>query len=316
MLSGSPPMIASTEQTASVRIGKIPSCWIATAVLLAIDGFWLAAGGWRVQLGGLVIHTGMIACLVSILWLRRFREEPRVARCVLAMTFLLLFSNIAAVFSYLVVSTDARLVDDTLSTWDHALGFDWWSLYVRSRAYPHAMLILQGAYNSLLPQLVILALFLGFSGRVDRLTTFIELFVITSLCTILISGIVPAAGPWKLAPARGVVDTHLVSQFEPIRAATLRTIDLLDMQGLISMPSLHTILALLIVYAMWRTPLRYVFALLNVVTIAATPIVGGHYLVDLLAGALLLTAVIAVRVLARPRASRSGAIVMTGPSRG
>jgi hypothetical protein len=311
-----PVMIASTEQNARVRVGRISSCWIATAVLLSIDGFWLAAGGWRVQLGGLVVHACVIACLLSILWLRRFREEPRVARTVLAMALLLLFSNVAAVFSYLVVSTNARLVDDTLSAWDHALGFDWWSLYVRSRADPHAMLILQCAYFSLLPQVVILVLFLGFSGRLERLATFIELFVISTLCTILISGIVPAAGPWSRAPARGVVDTHLVSQFAPIRAGTLRTIDLLDMQGLISMPSFHAILALLIAYAMWRTPLRYVFALLNVVTIAATPIVGGHYLVDLLAGAVLVVAVVAVRVLARLRAAGSGPIVMTGPSSG
>jgi membrane-associated phospholipid phosphatase len=316
MLFHGPSIMASTEQAASARVGKTASCWIATAVLLAIDGLWLAAGGWRVQPAGLVVHTCIIACLASILLLRRFREEPRVARTVLAMSLLLLFSNVAAVFSYLVVSTDARLVDDTLSAWDHALGFDWWSLYVRSRAYPHAMLILQCAYFSLLPQLVILALFLGFSGRIETLTTFIELFVISSLCTILISGLVPAAGPWMLAPARGVVDAHLVSQFEPIRAGTLRTIDLLDMQGLISMPSLHTILALLIVYAMWSTPLRYAFVLLNVLTIAATPIVGGHYLVDLLAGAVLVTAVIAVRVLAQPRAARSAAVVMTGPGRG
>jgi membrane-associated phospholipid phosphatase len=309
-------MIASTEQAATVRVGKMPSCWIATAVLLAIDGFWLAAGGWRVQPAGLVVHTCMIACLVSVLWLRRFREEPRVARTVLTMTLLLVFSNVAAVFSYLVVSTNARLVDEALSAWDHALGFDWWSLYVRSRAYPHVMLSLQCAYYSLLPQLVILTLFLGFSGRIDRLTTFIDLFVISSLCTIVISGIVPAAGPWKLAPAKGVVDTHLVSQFEPIRAGSLRTIDLLDMQGLISMPSLHTIIALLIVYVMWRTPLRYVFALLNIVTIAATPIVGGHYLVDLLAGAVLVTAVIAARIMLRKRAARSQEIVMTESSRG
>jgi membrane-associated phospholipid phosphatase len=61
------------------------------------------------------------------------------------------------------------------------------------------------------------------------------------------------------------------------------------------MPSFHTICGLLIVYAcrghryLWLAAVAYA-----TVMIASTPIMGGHYFVDLIAGALLTAAVVAI----------------------
>jgi membrane-associated phospholipid phosphatase len=270
--------------------------WIATVVVLATDVLWGLVGGWKVQPRGLIAHVLIIACLLSILSFRRYRQEPRVSQTVGVMTLLLIFSNAAAVLSYLVVSTNASLIDSTLSAWDRAIGFDWRSLYLWMQNHSLLRSVFHYAYDSLLPQLVFLVLFLGFTARFEKLRAFIEIFIVSSLATIFISGLVPAAGPWKVGAVGSQVDTQLVSNFEPLRDGTLRTIDLLNMQGLISIPSFHTVLAVLIAYTMWRTPVAYLFLVLNAATIISTPTAGGHYLVDILAGAVLVVTAIVLSV--------------------
>jgi hypothetical protein len=267
--------------------------WIATVVVFVTDVLWVLVGGWKVQPRGLLVHGLLTACLLSILLIRRFRREPRVSQTVWLMALLLIFSNAAAVLSYLVVSTNAALIDGTLAAWDRAIGFDWRSLFLWIQNHFYLRRLLQFAYDSLLPQLIFLVLFLGFTARFARLRVFVELFVVSSLTTIVLSGLFPAAGPWKCCAAGVPFDTRLVSDFEPLRDGSLRTIDLLNMQGLISLPSFHTVLAILIPYSLWRTPVAYWFIVVNAATVLATPTAGGHYLMDVIAGALLAVTAIA-----------------------
>jgi membrane-associated phospholipid phosphatase len=187
----------------------------------------------------------------------------------------------------LIVSTNAPLIDSALSSWDRALGFDWQSLFAWMRNHLLLRHLLQFAYASLLPQIIFTGIFLGFTARFAQLITFIKHLVVTCLSTLLLSGLFPAAGAWKFYGIGADVNAQMVSHFGPLRDGTLRTINLLDMQGLISIPSFHTVLAILIASSMWRTPVAYVFLVLDMATIISTPIEGGHYLVDVLAGALL-----------------------------
>jgi hypothetical protein len=61
-----------------------------------------------------------LASLLSILSIRRFRQELRVGHTIQLMTLLILFSNASAVLSYLIVSTNAPLIDSALSSWGRA----------------------------------------------------------------------------------------------------------------------------------------------------------------------------------------------------
>ena len=59
------------------------------------------------------------------------------------------------------------------------------------------------------------------------------------------------------------------------------------MQGIVTFPSYHTVLAILFVYT--HRGLRWTFppvAVLNGLMLAAIPSVGGHYVVDMIGGAL------------------------------
>ena len=83
-----------------------------------------------------------------------------------------------------------------------------------------------------------------------------------------------------------------VMYFEPLRDGTFKLIDLGNMQGLVSIPSFHTVLAILLSHAMRRTRVAAVFWVLNAWMIVSTPRYGSHYLVDIIAGAL--TAIAAI----------------------
>jgi len=60
-----------------------------------------------------------------------------------------------------------------------------------------------------------------------------------------------------------------------------------DAQGLVSLPSFHTALGVLFCLALRHSRLGWPCLLLNLLMITSTPVMGGHDLVDLLAGALL-----------------------------
>ena len=77
------------------------------------------------------------------------------------------------------------------------------------------------------------------------------------------------------------------------------------MQGIVTMPSYHTVMAVLLTYAFRRTGLiGYGIATLNLVMLLSIPPIGGHYLVDVLAGGALALGAIAVQRAPRHGVSR------------
>jgi membrane-associated phospholipid phosphatase len=78
-----------------------------------------------------------------------------------------------------------------------------------------------------------------------------------------------------------------------LRDGALKVIDITAAQGLVSMPSFHTTLAVLFMYSLrqYRILFRAGIAL-NAVMILSTPTQGGHYLADVFAGLLLAAATI------------------------
>src|SRR5262245_7894178 len=76
---------------------------------------------------------------------------------------------------------------------------------------------------------------------------------------------------------------------------------LAQLTGVVSFPSFHTTMAILYVYGFGRVGwMGWVAALLNVAMLLAIPFYGGHYLVDVFAGAAVaLISVVAVKLWSR-----------------
>ncbi len=239
-----------------------------------------------------------IACVAlgaAAIFYARVRINPKLSASCVCLVQALLFSTAGSILSYLLARSGGVLWDATFLQWDRALGLDWIG-YVRFvDAHAWTALAFRFAYASLIPQIVVVILALGFSGRLDQLRAFVFAAIASGLIAILLSPLFPALGnyahlglaasdfqrvwPWaNLADVRDVL---------ALRSGQLASIDVGRMQGIIVFPSYHACLAVLTLWAFWKSgiaALRWIGAAVALTTLAATPVDGGHYFVDVIAG--------------------------------
>ena len=255
---------------------------------------------------------------------RHVRRREHLAVMCTAMIHMLLFSAAGAVLSYLLAREGGALWDDRFQAWDRALGFDWLGYARLVDSHVWIATPFRIAYASLIPQLVVIVLALGFTRRMLELRSVIFAAMLCGTIVILLSPLFPAVSNFVhlgLSPAdfKNVNPwagyTHL-ADYEALRGGAMGPIDLKAMQGIITFPSYHAGLATVTLWGFTLCPskwLRWGGATVALTTIAATPVDGGHYLVDVLAGvAIALVSIAAARTIV-PAAMRT--IVRTSPSR-
>ncbi len=142
---------------------------------------------------------------------------------------------------------------------------------------------------------------IGLAGQGDRLWRFLSAYMLSAIMVVVISGLFPALGAYvyhqpsanqtAMTAQAGVWHMdHILA----LRDGTFTTFDISTVEGIVTFPSFHTALAILTVWAMWRTSwLRWPTVALNIAVLAGTVLEGGHYLVDLIAGGAITIATIA-----------------------
>ena len=213
------------------------------------------------------------------------------------------FTATAAVLTYLAASCAFPLQDVMMERLDRAIGFDWsaWHDAVLDRPILSCLLLV--AYNSLLPQTLLSIIYFPATDRSARIGELLLLAGATLAATVLISAIWPTLGPCaangpSVGPcaANGGGDIAYLRDLLALRAGGPWHFELSAMEGIVTMPSYHTVMAVLLTYAFRRTGLvGYGIATLNVVMLLSIPPIGGHYLVDVLAGGALALGAIAVQ---------------------
>jgi hypothetical protein len=246
---------------------------------------------------------------------RRWRPDERLASGLLSTAQVVAFTAVAAPLSYIAASANLPLYDHGLDAIDRALGFDWKALLAIMDDSPltHAVLLL--AYLSLTLQITTVVLYLAFSGRLLWLRVFILAFFCAAMISISISAVLPAAGAW---PYYGIAATDsqifpAVSTSWPVfyglRDGTFRLLMALGSEGIITFPSLHAALAVIVVAALWPIAvLRWMFVALNAMMLIATPIDGSHYLIDVVAGIALALLCLTLAQAIAARAAADGAV--------
>jgi hypothetical protein len=147
-----------------------------------------------------------------------------------------------------------------------------------------------------LPAVVIVGL--SIERRFTRIWQFVTAAMLGLVVTIAIFPFAPAASPIVI---HQLSDPNLgsIADFWPImselRNGSVRTIDLQHAVGMVSFPSYHMVAALLIAWAAWGSRwLRWPVAATCVAMAIAIPVNGDHYLIDVIAGAILGIAVIPI----------------------
>lgn len=263
--------------------------YLAALILLIVvitDLIWGSLAGWTVRAGHRLPQLlPLLVVLFPFLLINRYRCDQRIRSTLAAAALFVLFIPASGALSYLVVSTNAPLMDQYFAALDSALGFDWASTAGWVAQHPLLHDLLRIGYFSGLYQIVLIIPFLGMTGRTKQLYELIFLLMVGALVAIAISGMTPAAGPWLASGANSPFDASMLSHFQPLRDGTLRVIEFGgQLQGLVSMPSYHTMVAIFLTWAVRRTRLFPVVLALNMLMIVSTPTEGGHYLVDVIGG--------------------------------
>jgi hypothetical protein len=267
----------------AAAMARLPALWTTIAAIAVAGIIGLYASGRTLVPLGLVRFTVMLTALVGItVFYRRTGRSARIADAAEACGQLIAFTAAASILSYAVTATAAPALDATFARADAAIGFQWatWTAAVRARPVLSQMLFL--AYQSLVLQMIGLTLVSGLFSR-RRAEVFIWAVLVSGMITVVFSGFFPALGNDPQA-------AH-APHFLALRSGGLPALDLAATEGLISFPSYHTVLAILLAWGArpeGHRSLRPLFAvscLVNGTMVVSVLSEGGHYLVDVFAGA-------------------------------
>lgn len=197
-----------------------------------------------------------------------------------------------ATLQYYAVWISARtpLADDLLIRIDHAIGFDWLTVCRWLSSNPPVVRLLMLAYEALLPEAAIILLILVFvaPGRARRFGTAL---IVSLLPTVAILWMLPVEGAFAHYHVSSLPE--FVVTFQKLRLHELMVIPSVS-DGIVSFPSYHACAAVLLTYFVRHIPIAFPAAVtINALMVAATPLFGGHYLADVLAGIMVAAATIA-----------------------
>jgi hypothetical protein len=292
--------MADTFSLGAPRTDSVPArrpyvaLWVVVVALATVDVLWLPFSKLSIHWAFLLIWFVLGA--VCLGWwgagfFIRMSEGPRAFA--LGLAFLWIGAKSLQVFGQLVMTLPLPIADTVLTSWDVALGFDWVGYLSWVAAKPALMEMLERIYGLMTPVSLLAFVFLHFSRKPERAWDLLALSFSAGLIATLVGIAFPAMGAVThlqppgdlLAALRPNTGAEWVRRLTLLRSG--QPVDVSGMVGLVSFPSYHVAHTMIVAWCL-RGFLLFPFAVVFAAgTAAAAPIMGGHYFVDLIAGAAL-----------------------------
>jgi hypothetical protein len=298
----------------------LPLCLIAQLLLLclAITAFSLEIESLLLKvvfMAGLFTAAGH--CLMSLK--RASSWAPRLAFILLSIAQLELLFLLATPLTYILASANLPMQDANLARLDQLLGLDWRAYYRFVYERPALVPYIYLGYAMITWPTLGVPIVLGLTKHYFRLQQFTLACMLTVVATALISSLLPAFGTfyeYGISPDLPVfrASGYLIQLHELplVRDGSLRVLDFKTLGGIITFPSFHAAAAILALWAFWGVWWMRPLALIaNGGMLLATPLVGGHYFVDVFAGVALAMLAIAAAQRIGGRSARAVARNMT-----
>lgn len=196
----------------------------------------------------------------------------------------ILITLTAVTLSYFLATNPAPLNDALMVKIDGLLGFSWPDFFGWVLDHKAIGAALAYLYVSLLPQAVLVLLFVGaiYPRRPNR---FITAYLVSAAMTLFVFALFPVAGPFiyfnHLDMPGALYAEHYLQMRNHVRSA----IPMDDIRGIVSFPSLHVSSAVIITYFLRGLPVLFPLAIVvNIGMSISALFVGGHYLSEVLAG--------------------------------
>ncbi|MDN5788075.1 phosphatase PAP2 family protein [Pseudorhodobacter sp.] len=259
------------------------------------------------------VAQGIILLVIFVTMRRLLNKTARAAISLLRLHYAvegLFFLHIAwlnlRLLNHLSMMLPFPYADTLLAGWDQALHLDWLSYFNAVLSLPQVFHVLDVAYTSLTLLSVVVLLLLVSCGYIARAREFIDTFFVTAMICILVGAAFPAkAAVLTLIPDLSIFaqmgwipGSYHIAYLEELRDPSAPLVlNPANLPGLATFPSFHTASGILIISACRKTWLSAPAWIYATVMISATPVLGGHYIVDLIAG--VLVAVLVVTLLRR-----------------
>ncbi|MFL5051104.1 MAG: phosphatase PAP2 family protein [Xanthobacteraceae bacterium] len=290
--------------------------WLIIAAMAAAVVVSYRAAGLSVDISSNPALLGSFPILGGIVWVyRSLRPNQHLACAMETTTQLLLVLLLGILLTYAAIAAGYPYRDAELHGADQWIGFDRRSYLAFIKAHHWLSHSFTFAYLSLHIQTALIPLALVIAGQFTRFQHMVVALAIALSVTVAVSVFVPALAAFAyldlktvgldpLSPAAPY--TH-VPTMEALRSGALHIIKLDNLEALLTFPSFHTAAALVFAWATWAIPfVRWPSLLVNAVMIAATPVDGAHYFVDVIGGsAVALIAVSLGAYLLGPRRRRA-----------
>jgi len=261
---------------------------LTLALALALTGFSIKPDSMLFPFGG----AGVCAALAYNNAYTPHKRDPMVVFVLGSTAQVLLITLIMTPMSYVAASAALPMTGAHLDYLDRALGLDWRGYFDFFNQRPQLAPGLCFGYRMIVLPVFAIPLALVVGRRHRRLQEFTLAFALALAATTIVSIFVPALGTYgqlginldhaALSPD-GYFDT--VRELPLVRDGSLRELDIGKLVGIVTFPSFHAAAAVLYLWALWGVWWMRPFALVaNGAMLVATPIGGGHYFVDVVAG--------------------------------
>ncbi|MFN3424013.1 MAG: phosphatase PAP2 family protein [Novosphingobium meiothermophilum] len=267
--------------------------WLVIACGFLIALLVLAASGIGISVTSVGPLLGLAMALVGAeFYYTAYRAEERIAATCGTLATLIAAALLAAFISHASLRLGAANIDAALSGADRALGIRAPEIVAAFAAYPAFARLLGVIYSTAMPVCMVLALVLAAGGRRARAS---ELAFSFTFCIVLAATVsigFPALGSTVHHGIEGIAglpksagNFHMPT-VDYYRNHPSAVFDLAKVEGIVTFPSFHMVMALMAPYALRGAGLASMAAIVWAALVTVSSIViGGHYVVDLLGGA-------------------------------
>ena len=284
--------------------------WIPLGAMAAVLAVAVGSARFSVGAGSFAV----MAALGSALAFAAYREAARGTSADHRRLFLpgaaaqaVFATIIVAPLTYVGAAAGAGfpLQDHAFAAIDAALGFDSRAVILFVNEQPWLSTLLYFGYGMIKWPLLGVPVVLSMTGRFLHLQRYTVALVLAMTLTVVISIFIPAISNYHLLGLTAAdvpnINLHMVigeeQDIPAIRDGSLRHLELLELIGIVAFPSFHAASAVLFAWALY--PVR-VFGrtalVLNGLMLVSTPVIGGHYLVDVIGGVAVAVASIAAAI--------------------
>lgn len=277
------------------------NAYLLVLIVAVVDAIWLAFT--NVSFAGselilLALQVAIVIALSKAIERRTFTNPTmeklsgRLVHFMQGVAFLLIAWVTLRVLNQASMSFGLPYTDQLLIHWDGFLPVDWHSYFRFVQVNPGVQLILDYSYTSLSVVSFVGLVLLIWNNDVKRARYFMETFMIVALVCTAIGVFLPAKGAVatyfgdvsSIAHFKTVPGVYAIDALNQMRSGLPHTLHIGAMPGLTVFPSFHTAAGIVLAISFWRTSLFPVVFAYTVVMIAATPVFGAHYFIDLIAG--------------------------------